>query len=137
LNIQTPEFFHEQKMNIIVCVKQVPDTIKVNVKEETNTPIREGADSIINPFDLHAIEEGLRIREQYGGVVTVLSMRLGQAIATLREALSIGVDNAVLPTDVLFAGADNPRYFLRFGQLPTPSFHRRTGVLYSIASWLS
>jgi len=93
-------------MNIIVCVKQVPDTLEVNVNEDTNTLIREGVDGVINPFDLYAIEEGLRLREQYGGIVTALSMGPGQAIATLREALSIGVDNAVLLTDDLFAGAD-------------------------------
>lgn len=93
-------------MNIVVCVKQVPDTLEVKVNEETNTLIREGVDSVINPFDLYAIEEGLRLREQYGGTVTVLSMGPGQVAATLREAMSMGVDNAVLLSDTAFAGAD-------------------------------
>ena len=53
-------------MNIIVCVKLVPDTIEVNINEETNTLVREGADTVINPFDLHAIEEGLHLRKRYG-----------------------------------------------------------------------
>jgi len=93
-------------MNIIVCIKQVPDTLEVNVNRETNTLIREGVDSIINPFDLNAIEEGLRLAEQYGGSVTALSMGPPQAIATLREVLSMGVDKAVLLNDIAFAGAD-------------------------------
>ena len=59
-------------MNIIVCVKQVPDTLDVSIDKKTNTLIREGVDSVINPFDLHAVEEALRLKEQYGGMVTVL-----------------------------------------------------------------
>lgn len=94
-------------MNIIVCVKQVPDTLEVNINTETNTLIREGIDSVINPFDLHAIEEGLRLREQYGGKVTVLSMGPPQAESALREAVSIGADGAVLLSDTAFAGADS------------------------------
>jgi len=93
-------------MNIIVCVKEVPDTLEVNVNKETNTLIREGVDGIINPFDLNAIEEGLRLREQYGGRVTALSMGPPQVIATLCEALSMGVDSAILLNDIAFAGAD-------------------------------
>jgi len=95
-----------QTMNIIVCVKEVPDTLKVNVNKETNTLIREGVDGVINPFDLNAIEEGLRLAEQYGGRVTALSMGPPQVIATLREALSMGVDSAILLSDIAFAGAD-------------------------------
>ena len=93
-------------MNIIVCVKQVPDAIEVSVDEETNTLVREGVDSVINPFDLHAIEEALRLREQYAGTVTVLSMGPPQAADALREAMSMGADDAVLLSDVGFAGAD-------------------------------
>jgi len=95
-------------MNIIVCVKQVPDTLGVNINKETNTLIREGVDSVINPFDLHAIEEGLRLKGKYGGTVTVLSMGPPQVINTLRRALSLGADNAVLLSDISFAGADTP-----------------------------
>ena len=93
-------------MNIIVCVKQVPDTLGVNINKETNTLIREGVDSVINPFDLHAVEEGLRLKEQFGGTVTVLSMGPVQVVDTLRRALSLGADNAFLLSDIGFAGAD-------------------------------
>lgn len=93
-------------MNIIVCVKQVPDTLGVNINKETNTLIREGVDSVINPFDLHAVEEGLRLKGQYGGTVAVLSMGPVQVVSTLRRTLSLGVDNAFLLSDIGFAGAD-------------------------------
>jgi electron transfer flavoprotein beta subunit len=93
-------------MNIIVCVKQVPDTLEVNINKETNTLIREGVDSVINPFDLYAVEEGLCLKEQYGGMVTVLSMGPSQVVDTLRQVLSLGADNAVLLSDIGFAGSD-------------------------------
>jgi len=93
-------------MNIIVCAKQVPDTLEVNVDKETNTLIREGVDSVINPFDLNAIEEGLRLKERYGGSVTALSMGPPQAAEMLRETISLGVDHAVMLSDIAFAGAD-------------------------------
>ncbi len=93
-------------MKIIVCIKQVPDTTEVKINEETNTLIREGVASVVNPFDLHAVEEGLRLREKYGGTVTALSMGPPQAAEALREVLSMGVDDAVLLSDRAFAGAD-------------------------------
>lgn len=93
-------------MNIIVCIKQVPDTTEVKINSETNTLIREGVASIINPFDMYAIEEGLRLKEAHGGTVTVLSMGPPQVIEALREALSMGADHAVLLSDRAFAGAD-------------------------------
>jgi len=93
-------------MNIIVCVKQVPDILEVSVDRETNTLIREGVDSVINPFDLYAVEEGLRLKEQYGGQVYVLSMGPPQAIDTLRQGLSLGAERGILLSDVGFAGAD-------------------------------
>ncbi|MGI5839096.1 MAG: electron transfer flavoprotein subunit beta/FixA family protein [bacterium] len=93
-------------MQIIVCVKQVPDTAEVKISPETNTLIREGIPSIINPFDLHALEEGLRLREKHGGAVTVLTMGPPQAKEALREALALGSDRAVLLSDRAFAGAD-------------------------------
>jgi len=93
-------------MNIIVCVKQVPDTLEVGINKETNTLVREGTDSVINPFDLCAVEEGLRLKEQVGGRVTVLSMGPPQVVDTLRQALSLGADEAVLLSDIGFAGAD-------------------------------
>ena len=93
-------------MNIIVCIKQVPDTTEVRIDPKTNTLIREGVPSIINPFDMYAIEEGLRIREKLGGTVTVLSMGPPQVKEALRETIAMCADEAVLLTDRAFAGAD-------------------------------
>lgn len=93
-------------MNIIVCIKQVPDTAEVRINPETNTLVRDGVASIINPYDLHAIEAGLQIREKMGGRVTAITMGPPQAETALRDAISIGVDDAVLLTDRAFAGAD-------------------------------
>ena len=93
-------------MNIIVCIKQVPDTAEIKINPETNTLMREGVPSIINPFDLHAIEAGLQIKDSIGGRVTVLSMGPPQAEDALREAISMGADEAVLLTDRVFAGSD-------------------------------
>ncbi|HEY8350351.1 MAG TPA: electron transfer flavoprotein subunit beta/FixA family protein [Clostridia bacterium] len=93
-------------MNIVVCVKQVPGTTEVKMNKETNTIIREGVESIINPFDMHAVEEGLRIRERLGGKVTVLSMGIPSVAELLKTAIGLGVDDAVLLSDRAFAGAD-------------------------------
>lgn len=93
-------------MNIAVCVKQVPDTMNVRIDPETNTLIRDGVPSILNPFDEFAIEEGLRIREQYGGRVTIISMGPPQAKDILRTALAMGADEVLLLSDREFAGAD-------------------------------
>lgn len=94
-------------MKIVVCIKQVPDTTEVRINPATNTLIREGVESIVNPFDTFAIEEAVRIRERLGeGRVTVLSMGPPQVEGALREALSVGADEAVLLTDRAFAGAD-------------------------------
>lgn len=93
-------------MNIIICIKQVPDTTEVRINPETNTLVREGVESIINPFDLYAIEEGVRLKEEHGGKVTVLSMGPPQVEAALREAISLGVDESVHLCDRAFAGAD-------------------------------
>lgn len=96
-------------MRIIVCIKQVPDTeelARVRVNPETNTLIREGVPSIINPFDENAIEEALRIKEKKGAEVTVLSMGPPQAEEALKKALAMGVDKAILLSDKNLAGAD-------------------------------
>lgn len=93
-------------MNIIVCIKQVPETTEVRINPETNTLMREGVKSVINPFDLYAIEEGVRIKEKSGGKVTVLTMGPPQAETALREALSLGADEAILLSDRAFAGSD-------------------------------
>jgi len=93
-------------MNIIVLIKQVPDTSEVRINRETNTLIRDGVPSIINPFDMFAIEEALRLREQHGGKVTALTMGPPQAADSLKEAVALGVDDVVLLSDRAFAGAD-------------------------------
>jgi len=93
-------------MNIIVCIKQVPDTSEVRIDPSTNNLVRDGVKSIINPFDMYAIEEGLRLKEKFGGKVMVLSMGPPQAEAALREAVSLGCDEAVLVSDRAFAGSD-------------------------------
>lgn len=93
-------------MNIIVCIKQVPDTAEVRINPETGTLIREGVPSIINPYDMHALEAGLQIKEKVGGRVIVLTMGPPQAEYALRDAVSMGADDAVLLTDKAFAGSD-------------------------------
>ncbi len=93
-------------MNVVVCLKQVPGTTKVQVDSQTNTLIRQGIKNIINPFDTYALEEGVRIKERYGGKVAVISMGPPQAEEMLREAISLGADEAVLLSDSAFAGAD-------------------------------
>jgi electron transfer flavoprotein beta subunit len=93
-------------MNIIVCIKQVPETTDVKINPETNTLIREGVASIINPFDMYAIEEAVALRERFGGTATVLTMGPPQAESALREALSLGIDKAIHLSDRAFAGSD-------------------------------
>lgn len=94
-------------MKIIICVKQVPDTNEVKINHETGTLIRDGVPSIINPDDLNAIEEAVRLKEKYEDVtVTVLCMGPPQADVALREAIAIGADDAILLSDRAFAGSD-------------------------------
>lgn len=93
-------------MKIVVCIKQVPETTDVRINPETNTLIREGVKSIINPFDMYAIEESIRLKERFGGDVTVVTMGPPQAQESLREALGLGADNAILVCDRAFAGSD-------------------------------
>lgn len=93
-------------MKIVVCIKQVPDTTDVKINPETNTLIREGVASIINPFDMYAIEEAVRLKERFGGEAIVVSMGPPQATEALREALSLGIDRAVHLSDRAFAGSD-------------------------------
>src|SRR5512135_1528117 len=93
-------------LNLIVCIKQVPDTQEVRLDPVTHTLKREGVKAIINPFDLYALEEALRIKDAQGSTVTVLTMGPPQAEEALREALGYGADAAVLLSDRAFAGAD-------------------------------
>jgi electron transfer flavoprotein beta subunit len=96
-----------EKMNIIVCVKQVvPNSTNVQIDHETGRLKRDGVESIINPFDEYAIEEGIRIKERVGGKVTVVTMGPPQAEFALREAIAKGADEAVLVSDRAFGGAD-------------------------------
>jgi electron transfer flavoprotein beta subunit len=93
-------------MNIVVCIKQVPDTAEVRINPETGTLIREGVTSIINPFDMHAIEAGIQIKERVGGKVTVMTMGPPQAESALRDAIAMGADDGILPSYRAFAGSD-------------------------------
>ena len=93
-------------MHIVVCIKQVPDSAQIRVHPVTNTIMRQGVPAIINPFDLFAIEEALRLKDKMGGRVTVLTMGPPQAEDALRKAIAYGVDDVVLLTDRSFAGAD-------------------------------
>ncbi len=93
-------------MNIIVCVKQVPATTEVKMNKETNTIIREGIESVINPFDTYAVEEGLRIKDRAEGKVTVVSMGIPAVADMLKQTVALGADDCVLLSDRAFAGAD-------------------------------
>jgi electron transfer flavoprotein beta subunit len=93
-------------MNIVVCIKQVPGTTEIKIDPETNTLVREGVPSIINPFDCYALEEAVRLREMCGGNVTVISMGPPQAEEALRETISLGADETILLSDRAFAGSD-------------------------------
>jgi electron transfer flavoprotein beta subunit len=93
-------------MHIVVCIKQVPDSAQIRVHPVTNTIMRQGVPSIINPYDLFALEEALRLRDTLGGEVTVLTMGPPMAEDSLRKALAYGADRAVLLTDRHFAGSD-------------------------------
>ena len=93
-------------MNIVVCLKQVPDTTVVKIDQKTGTLIRDGVPSIINPEDKHALEAALCLKEKHGGKVTVISMGPPQAKDALREALCMGADDTILITDRAFGGAD-------------------------------
>ena len=93
-------------MHIIVCIKQVPDSAQIRVHPVTNTIMRQGVPTIINPYDLFALEEAMRWRDKIGGEVTVLTMGPPMAEESLRKTLTYGADRAILLTDRCFAGAD-------------------------------
>ena len=94
------------RLKILVCVKQVPDTTEIKIDPVTNTLIRNGVPSIVNPFDKNALEAALQLKDKYGAEVTVLSMGPGQAAEALRECYAMGADNMVLVSDRAFGGAD-------------------------------
>jgi len=93
-------------MNTIVCIKQVPAVMEVRFDQERWTIVREGVANMINPFDLHAIEAALTLKESYGGNVTILTMAPPQGEEALLEALAMGADRGVLVSDMAFSGAD-------------------------------
>lgn len=93
-------------MNIIVCIKQVPDSDKVKVNPETGTIIRAGVPSILNPYDHFALENALKIKKETGGKITVISMGPPQAVEVIKLALSLGADRGILLSDRAFAGSD-------------------------------
>ncbi|HPX60141.1 MAG TPA: electron transfer flavoprotein subunit beta/FixA family protein [Deltaproteobacteria bacterium] len=93
-------------MLIVACIKQVPDTTQVQIDPVTNTLVREGIPFIVNPYDTHALEESLRLKDRFGCKVVALSMGPPNTEATLRKALALGVDRAILLSDRCFGGAD-------------------------------
>jgi electron transfer flavoprotein beta subunit len=93
-------------MLVVSCIKQVPDTTQVKIDPVTGTLIREGVPFIMNPFDTHALEESLRLKDKYGFRIAVISMGPPNTVVTLRKALALGADEAVLLSDRVFGGAD-------------------------------
>lgn len=93
-------------MKIIVCIKQVPGSSKVDIDPETGVLKRDGAQTKVNPYDLYAMEAAMRLKEQVGGTVTAVTMGPNQAVEMMQEAYMMGVDDAVIFSDRTFAGAD-------------------------------
>ena len=93
-------------MNILVCIKQVPDTTEIRMDPKTNTLIRAGVPSTVNPFDKYALEAAVQLREALGGTVTAMTMGPAQAAQALRECYALGADRMVLVSDRCFGGAD-------------------------------
>ena len=93
-------------LNILVCVKQVPDVNLVKIDPVTGSLIRKGVPAILNPLDANALEAAVRTKEKYGGTVTCITMGPDQAAEALRECLAAGADRAILLSDRAFANAD-------------------------------
>ena len=93
-------------MNIIVSIKQVPETNAVKMDEITGTMIRDDVEAIINPLDLYAIEIAIELREHHGGEITAISMGPSKAESALREAIAMGCDRGILISDKAFSGSD-------------------------------
>lgn len=96
----------DRQVHIVCCIKQVPDTTEVRIDPKTNTLVREGVPSIVNPYDIHGVEEAVGLKEKYGGKVTIVSLGPYQAEEALQRAISFGADQAILITDRAFAGSD-------------------------------
>ncbi len=93
-------------LHIVVCIKQVPDSREIRIDPKTNTLIRQGVPAIVNYFDLHGLEEALRLKDEFGARVTVVTMGPPSAEKALKQCISMGADEAVLVSDRAFAGAD-------------------------------
>lgn len=93
-------------LHIVACIKQVPDTKVAKINPKTNTIDRASAPAILNPYDTHAVEEAVRLRARYGGVVSVLTMGPPPAVKAIRRCIEIGADEGYMITDRAFAGAD-------------------------------
>ncbi len=93
-------------LNLLVSIKQVPDTTNIRINPETGTLIREGVPSIINPYDIIALSAAYYLKNQFGGTITVITMGPPQARLALKEAVEFGADRIILLTDKKFAGAD-------------------------------
>ncbi|MBM4461901.1 MAG: electron transfer flavoprotein subunit beta/FixA family protein [Chloroflexi bacterium] len=93
-------------MNVVVCIKQVPEAPTFEIDPQTNTLIRARGKMIVNPFDMYALEEGVRLKERYGGQTTAITMGPPEAHEALREAIALGIDSAILFTDPSFEGCD-------------------------------
>jgi electron transfer flavoprotein beta subunit len=93
-------------MHIVCCIKQVPDTTQVKIDPATNTLVRAGVESIVNPYDLVGVEAAVKLVEKYGGKVTVITMGIPAADAQLRDCLAVGASQAILLSDRALAGAD-------------------------------
>lgn len=118
-------------MNILVCVKQVPDTTEIKIDPVTHTLMRDGVPSILNPFDAYALEMALRLRDTEGGTVTVLSMGLPKAKDVLKEALSVGADTAYLVSDRPFGGADTLATSFTLASA-IRMLQKRQGIVYDV-----
>ena len=104
-------------MHILVCVKQVPDTTEIKMDPKTNTMDRSSAPTIINPYDAHAVEEAVKIKKQFGGKVSIISMGPPQAQEVIKKCIEMGADEGYLLSDRAFAGSDtlSTSYILAMG----------------------
>lgn len=95
-------------MNIIVCLKQVPDTeTRIQLKDDGSGIVEEGIKYVVNPYDEYAVEEGIKLKEKFGGEVTVLCLGPDRATEAIRTALAMGADKGIHLNDPLFAGSDS------------------------------
>lgn len=104
-------------MHILVCVKQVPDTTEIKMDPKTNTLDRSSAPTIINPYDAHAVEEAVKIKNKFGGKVSIISMGPPQAEEVIKKCIEMGADEGYLLSDKAFAGSDtlSTSYILAMG----------------------